>query len=349
MLIRHNKLILSILFIFNFILAQPDSSGVCQMFCCVDPSPTGVMISHSHLKKEWMMSYRYSTMNMEGNYQSGVKISENEINSNYLMNSKSMQMDMHMIMAMYGISNKFTIMGMLHYMKNMMQMDMSSSHDMSMHMGENKHAHHMTTQGMGDSKIYILYNIFENHHQHLLGSIGINIPTGSIQMTGDTQSMYPGFRYPYAMQLGSGTVDIFPIINYISKYNRLYFSSQFGAIIRPYKNSIGYSLGNELNSNSWVAYQWFQFISSSVRLTGQINEPISGNDITLYKYYEPAANTYNYGGYQLIGWLGSNLYIKIKSANIKVTGEFGLPLYQYYYGIQMNQKDAFNLSLSTTF
>ncbi|MBP9924104.1 MAG: hypothetical protein KBF92_09760, partial [Bacteroidia bacterium] len=89
-----------------------------------DASPAGVMISHAHPKGGWMFNYSFMHMNMGGNFKGNEKISNEEIFNSYLMAGTSMKMDMHMLMAMHGITGRFTIMVMANYVSNSMDMTM---------------------------------------------------------------------------------------------------------------------------------------------------------------------------------------------------------------------------------
>ena len=49
--------------------AQGDSAKVCETHCCCSKEvalPVGVMLGHVHAKGEWMLSYRYMNMAMQG-------------------------------------------------------------------------------------------------------------------------------------------------------------------------------------------------------------------------------------------------------------------------------------------
>ena len=91
-------------------------------------APISVMGDHMH-KCEWMLSYRYMTMEMEGLLKESSSITKlkgsplpSEHDGNML--PKDMIMDMHMLGTMYAISNKWTLLGMLNYLDNEMSSKM---------------------------------------------------------------------------------------------------------------------------------------------------------------------------------------------------------------------------------
>jgi hypothetical protein len=100
------------------IQAQPADSRFCASHSCCgsdDATPAGVMISHLHAKKEWMFSYKLMTMNMSGIMSGTQSVNQESVFANYLMAPRNMQMNMHMLMGMYGITNRLTTMVMVSY------------------------------------------------------------------------------------------------------------------------------------------------------------------------------------------------------------------------------------------
>ena len=111
----------------------------------------------------------------------------------YMMIPTSMTMDMHMVMAMYGITDRLTVMAMGTYVANTMKMimDMGPMRSISS-------VAPMVTSGVGDTEVRGIYKI----NKYLVGSLGLSLPTGSINEKVDT--MGKEYRAPYDMQLGSG-------------------------------------------------------------------------------------------------------------------------------------------------
>jgi hypothetical protein len=333
---------------------EADTAACIQQSCCSshNATPAGIMISHVHTKNEWMISYKYMNMQMGGLMNGAKNISSTDVFNNYLMSPTTMQMDMHMLMVMYGISHRLTVMGMFNYNQSSMQMEMftQSGHHHSMDAGGSG-SHSMESSGFGDIKLYALYGIVNKPRHQFLASLGLSIPTGSINMKGpDNDMLYPDKRLPYSMQSGSGTYDVLPCLNYVYQHKKITASAQVSSTIRTQTNTVGYKLGNELMVNSWFAYQWLNIISSSLRLEGVTTQNISGYDASSYAFNEPSANPYNYGGQKVNAYIGS--VFQLKNGKLKKTGlavEYGLPVYQYVNGIQMKTKQLVNISLAVGF
>ncbi len=329
--------------------AQTDSAFTCaSCMCKKDATPAGIMLSHTHSKGEWMFSYRFMNMNTRGMEQNGTSISNDQIYNQYLFSSDRMSMNMHMLMAMYGVSNKLTLMAMTEYRQSSMNM-VAPEGSTHIHNGvpmSGSMAHTMKTSGFGDLSITALYSIINSSQHHVLFSGGISIPTGSVQNKGDDGSMYPNARYSYMMQQGSGTWDVKPGLTYTYKGDKLTASTQLVSTIRTGYNQVGYKLGNELGFNNWVAYQWLPWLSTSLRAELLQTGKIKGNDPTLYAYTEPAANAANYGGTIALVYAGVNTFFL---GNNKIGIEAGLPVYQKSNGIQASVYSNVNLVYSIVF
>ena len=338
----------------QWVVSQEDTAS-CDISChCIrNLTPAGVMISHVHPKKEWMVSYRYMQMGMDKPIQGMNTVSELDIYNTYLAYTPSMQMDMHMVMGMVGITNRLTAMVMLNYTSNSMEMKMLGNHTHAMS-GMSMPANsgmRMNTNGLGDSKLQLLYGILKNSITQVVLNMGASIPTGSFQQKGITDDLfYAGSRLPYMMQLGSGSWDITPGITYVTQKSKVAFSAQVQGIVRLNKNKAGYRFGNELSATTWLGYNWWKGLGSSVRLEGTWLGKIAGFDPTVYAYNEIAANSNNYGGIRIQGLIGlSYQFEEGFVANHRLAVEYGLPIYQIVEGIQNKLKQTWMASWSYSF
>ena len=170
-------------------------------------APISVMGDHMHAMGEWMVSYRYMSMEMEGLLKGSKTLAPTMMATGFMPNMlpTEMTMDMHMFGTMYAISNKWTLMGMLNYLDN----------EMSMPMGK------MDSSGLGDIKIAGLYDLAQwdsGRRMHL--KLGLNLPTGSID------EKHNGNILGYGMQLGSGTYDFEPAITYLAQTENYSYGAQ---------------------------------------------------------------------------------------------------------------------------
>lgn len=321
---------------------QTDSICIDAACCCLtDVAPAGLMYTHAHEKGHGMITYRFMHMGMSGLQSGNQTVNQSYVFTNYLSSPKTMSMDMHMLMFMYGLTDRFIIMGMINYNVNSMTMTMfSSTYNMAgMVMNSGSKQMNMNSSGLGDCHLNVLYNLLDTKKQHLLLIGGINLPTGSINRKGGSESMNPGQRFPYNMQQGSGTWDFIPGINYRFNTGSVTLGAQILGNIHTGLNQAGYRLGNSANFNIWGAWQWSRHFSTSLRTQMLISEPVYGYDASLYSLSQPAANPVNYGGRTLNGYAGLNYYfLKGILMNNRIAVESGLPFYQYLNGVQMQSQ-----------
>ncbi len=318
-----------------------------------DPSPAGIMIGHPHPAKTWMLSYRYMLMGMSGVNQGTQPVDNAIVFQSYLMSPEKMTMNMHMLMLMYGFTNRFSVMAMLNFTHSNMSMTMPegvshmhTSADASPH----SHGNHHHSMGFGDTKLYALFALIKTQTTTFTLSGGVSIPTGQFNLSGESGSMFAGSHLPYAMQAGSGTVDFMPSLTFLKTHSDFTYSFQATSTIRPFYNKKTYNLGNEFTLNAWTAYELWSWMSVSVRAEGTISGKIKGNDKLLFSVLEPSADAQNYGGHRLSSFLGINFHIlKGILPKQRLSLEGGIPVYQNLNGIQQPSKFNINIGYGVTF
>jgi hypothetical protein len=278
-------------------------------------APIGVMADHKHGKGEWMLSYRHMSMEMDGISTA----------TDYMMRPTDMSMDMNMFGAMYARSEKWTWMVMANHLENEMGMTKMGTPSQ------------MRTKGWGDLSVSGLFDIKAWDEEALIGTIGLGIPTGSIdeKKSGSTQ------RQPYSMQLGSGTLDITPGVTYLGQNEGYSWGAQIAAVIRTGTNDNNYSLGDRWNATAWVARKLSNNLSASIRLTGERIGSIDGSDSNIgMLMMSPTNNTANSGGDIVSGAGGINYLFK---NGHRLALEYQIPLDQDLDGIQMEQDNTVTL------
>ncbi len=227
-------------------------------------APITVMGDHMHAMGEWMLSYRFMSMDMEGLLDGSSSTTAADIVTKYAeysspnMFTKEMTMDMHMLGAMYAISDKWTLMGMLNYLDN----DMTMLNGMS-----------MESNGLGDLKLSGLYDLasWDNGRRvHL--NVGISAPTGAV----DERSA--GTILPYGMQLGSGTWDFLPALTFLGQTDNYSWGAQVGGALRMGDNDRDYSLGNRFDAALFGARKLSDSFSLSIKFDYFSQSEIDGKD-----------------------------------------------------------------------
>jgi hypothetical protein len=339
--------------------ANNDAATCTGSFCgCAGNSqaPLGVMTDHIHSKGSFMLSYTFMNTMMQGNNIGASKVSDNDVYKNYMMAPETMTMQMHMLMAMYGVTDRLTVMAMGGYMVNNMNMAMDSKGGymfmngswMYMPAGTSMGMQTMSS-GLTDTKLSALYNFSNKPAQRIIASLGINLPTGTIMATGTTV-LGDNQRLAYDMQTGTGSYGLAPDFTYARKNGLFYWGGNVGANVNLNYNSLGYKYGNTYHATAWAGYQFLPFVSATLRAEDVHQDIISGADKALtnsvYETTDPTTQTANYGGTWMNMYVGLNFYMmKPLIERFRLMTEYGMPVYQNLNGTQMALKSNFLVGL----
>ena len=284
-------------------------------------APIGIMGHHMHPQGEWMVSYSYMQMDMEG-FRDGTDSVATPL-VGFAVTPTSMDMDMHMLGTMYGYSEKITLMAMLPIVSNSMDMTMNMT------------SAQFTTDasGLGDLKLSALFQTGD----HWVSSVGLNLPTGSIDKK-DFVPMNGGtvIQLPYPMQLGSGSYELTLGTTYIKMYGNNSWGNKADVTVRLNDNDRDYKLGNSVALSSWYSYGVTDKSAVSARIKLLDWGNISGEDAYLAGMVamnmSPMVFANLRAGTRADVLLGYN-YQLTQAALVGL--EVGLPVYQNLDGPQM--------------
>ena len=328
--------------------------------------PIGVMGEHRHHEGGLMLSYRTMRMQMEGNLIGETNVSPEQIVTTVpnrffgqpmqpptlRVVPTEMSTDMQMFGAMYGLTDRVTLMAMLPYI------DKSMDHiTFKGPVGTTRLGRFTTdTDGVGDFSFGSLIGLYDqktaNGEQHLNLLLGLSAPTGSITEMGRILTPMGGtpvVRLPYAMQLGSGTWDFLPGIVYTARSGNVSFGGQYRGTIRlEDENDEGYAWGDKHLVTGWAQYQWAPWVSNSVRLAYQDLDNINGIDPSIVGPVQ-TANPDFYGGDRLDLLFGVNLIGQRDAiCGHRLAAEFGVPVYQRLNGPQLETDYTFTVGWQKT-
>ena len=293
--------------------------------------PNGADMEHSGHRKHggmWMSDYQSQHMYMGGMLDTTTEVSGEDIfapgsiySGRYQMTPTDMSMEMHMVMLMYH-SSRYMAMLMMHYMKNEMGM-MTSTGEKST----------MTTSGAGDTLATIEFPLKTLHAKY---SLGVSIPTGSITESGPMVGMVGDVRYPYGMQLGSGTYDVLLGAGIERRVHKMSYAANYQYVARTGENSEGYRLGNKYAVDGLLRYHFSSTWNGDMNLKFSEVDQIHGKDKELMcneiTCMSPAADYLNTGGRRADFRLG------VKYENSQMTSfafDYTQPVYQNLTGPQM--------------
>ena len=321
-------------------------------------APIGVMGDHRHKAGEWMVSYRFMRMHMEGNRDGTDSLSPDEIVTTtpnpfappptLRVVPLEMDTDMHMLGGMYAPSDWLTLMVMGQYL------DREMEHLTYAGMAGTTELGRFTTkaQGLGDTTVSGLVGLYDDKTHHLHLNAGLSLPTGSIKEEDDVltpMGTTPRLRLPYAMQLGSGTYDLLPGITYYGNAGNWGWGTQYRATFRLGENSQDYALGDKHQLTAWVSYLWTSAFSTSLRATAETEGQIEGMDTNIMAPVQ-TANPDNYGGERLSLSAGANyLFQNGPLEGHRVAFEVTAPVYQNLNGPQMERDYAITIGWQKAF
>ncbi len=311
-------------------------------------APIGVMGDHMHEAGEFMLSYRFMRMDMDGNRDGTDELSPATIATtvpNRFFGTPGqpptlrvvpldMTMDMHMLGAMYAPTDWLTLMAMGMYIEKTMDHVTFQGGMGTARLGS------FTTRanGWGDTKLTGLIRLFQDHRHHVHLNAGLSLPTGSITEEDRVLTPMggrPTLRLPYPMQLGSGTYDLLPGLTYTGLEGRFGWGAQYSATVRLGENDEAYTLGDRHALTAWASYLWAPWISTSVRVLGQTQDSIDGIDRRIVAPVQ-TADPDNQGGERIdlgfgVNLLGTEGFVR----GHRLAAEIQVPVYQDLNGPQL--------------
>lgn len=285
-----------------------------------------------------MPSVQYMHMRMDGNRDGTDNVSTAEVLTEFPIAPLSMDVDMLMAGAMYGITDDISVMAMIPYIWKSM--------DHVTRMGAE-----FTTgsEGFGDLRVIGGYDVYKTGKHTIKLTAGLSFPTGSTDERDDTPAGSDQLL-PYPMQNGSGTFDLLPDVTYSGRTDDWSWGGQFGAIVRLGENDEDYTLGNVYTASVWGARRWVDWLSSSARLTGEAVENIDGGDPRLNPLQVPTADPKRRAGNFVS--LGLGLNFLVSSGVLQGTGlsvEAIIPVFQDLDGPQLKRDYAILVGLRKAF
>jgi hypothetical protein len=311
-------------------------------------APIGVMADHTHHAGEWMLSYRFRHMDMEGNRSGSDRLSPDQIVTTVpnrfagqpmqpptlRVVPVEMSMDMHMFGFMYAPSDWLTLMAMGMVMEKSMRHRTFAGPAGTDVLG----AFTTRSSGLGDTSLTGMFNVYRGERNRIQINAGLSMPTGSITERDEIltpMNTRPLVRLPYAMQLGSGTWDLKAGVSWAGRYRRWGWGAQYASTFRPGENDEDYSLGDRHLVTAWGGYRWRDWISTSVRIEAEHEGRIDGVDSRIIGPVQ-TADPDNYGGETVTALFGVNLAGQsglLRGQRLAL--EAGLPLYRKLNGPQM--------------
>jgi hypothetical protein len=280
-------------------------------------APFGVAMDHTHEAGEFMFSYGYMYMKMNGLRIGTEKVTAQEVlELGYPATPTDMQTQMHMFGAMLAPSEKLTLMAMVPFAVKSMDHAAGSGPFTT------------ASSGLADLKVAGMWKLEPANNQLVHLDLALSFPTGSTDKTDDTP-MGDDMRLPYPMQIGSGTFDVTPGLTYLGQASSYSWGLQGLTTFRLGENDRGYRLGHRYMATTWGAYHIIDWLSGSLRLDWINQENIKGADSELDPDAVPTADPNLQGFNRWSAGFGLNTYFREGTfRGLRLNGEFVVPLYQ---------------------
>ena len=290
-------------------------------------APIGVMGEHTHERGEWMLSYRFMRMRMDGNRNGAERLETSDVHRDFMVAPLDMTMTMHMAGIMYAPGDRLTLMLMANWI------DQSMNHET-----RPGGMFEAASSGLGDAGISALIGLKRTGSVRAHLNAGLSLPVGSIEETGvNPMSMGREVQMPYPMQLGSGTWDIKPGITILGMSERTSWGLQGMGTLRMGANSRGYTLGNVTEGTAWFAVKAADRLSLSARALFRNWRNYSGHDEAYgHRMMVPTIREELRGGTRIDIPLGLNVYFPGGALQgHRIAAEFHLPVHQSLNGPQL--------------
>lgn len=309
-----------------------------------------------------MIGYSYMNMAMADNYIGDSVVSPqtivtsvpsamtmmNGMKENYRIVPSSMDTQMQMLHAMYGVTDWLNLMAMLTYEQKTMRMTTFAGAAGTRILGTSN----ARTSGLGDTVIGSLWRLYQDPDNHVHFNFGLSLPTGSTTQTvtmlspaGKLMTM----RASYGMQLGTGTVDLLPGLTYTGQFQAWSWGAAYRGRFPLDYNAEGYRYGVLTELTGWGGYSWIPGVTATAQIEGSVQGRIGGADPSITGLMQ-GANPDFYGGTQL-SLLGG---VEIAGSRFGLPGTqlsvvAGGPVYQNLNGPQLGRSWQAGVTLGAGF
>lgn len=209
----------------------------------------------------------------------------------------------------------------------------------------------ISSDGIGDITVNFTSLLKKWDNEKISLSVGLSMPTGSIDEKGDTPRATGDQQLPYTMQLGSGTWDIPLGVSYISDKEFYTWGANLFAKFRSGRNDRDYRLGNRFAASLWGKWHASDIFQPSMKVVFQDWGRIVGqdNEITVpnpkFPYPAGITNPRNYGGQKINLMIGGDILLYSQSFTV----ELGKAIYQNLNGIQPKERLNFSINWQSNF
>ena len=263
-------------------LARP-SLAVLAIVCSLPTSPTsaqdrlselgpaGIRWDHTDYRGELSGSYRFHRVVMADNYDKGGLLSTHQVLNQFEVAPLTMMMDLHMVEILYGVTDVVSLRAEGGYARYSMD-----------HVTRANVPFTTESAGNGDLSLGAIIGLKRFGSLRAFVFAGASLPTGSITTTGAGIPAHDSLvQLPYAMQIGSGTLDATPALTVIHIGGVVTWGFQTRARMPLGDNKRGWRRGVFAEGTAWATLHAGDLINLSARVVAKQWGDYQGSDFAL--------------------------------------------------------------------
>lgn len=290
-------------------------------------APIGVFGDHTLPTGMALISYRYLQNSYDQNYMGSHRA---PVPAAYPFAPTRGMQNSQVALVEYGVTQDFTVLAYLPFQHNEINSQTATG------------SYQTAFTNPGDIRVQGLLVIARGDRSQQHVNFGLSLPVGFLEQQtvfGTTPAPSTTFpNLPYQVRTSSGTFDVLLGYTYRKQTENWTWGGQINAVIPTGLNTLGYELGNQLQTTSWLSRRWSQRWSTSARLDAHWVQNIRGDDPRLVTTLSPANQPGTQGYHNLNGLLGVNYLLTRPGHRFQEQRFFlesGLPIYQWVDGPQL--------------
>jgi len=309
---------------------------------------------HGEEGEKWHLSYSFQLSHHEGYYQDSDKLDSSALlwnpkegprgSEEFLAITPEITQDVHALSLGYELDGSNTLTAIVPWIHQ-------TTEHKTIIPGFTEFS--IDTKNLGDINLLWDRVFHRSLDSHWLSTLGISMPTGSIDETGPTPQG-PGSAVPYTMQTGSGTWDIPFSLTYVKQGGGYRWGLGGKGLYRVGENDNGYTLGNRLGGSLWALMTDLQHVEPGLKLNWEWQDRIDGADRHLPRpdsegrYPTPVVDPSRYGGHRIDLGVFARVFF---DARRRYHGdlEFSKPIYQDLNGPQVATRYRLGIRLGMEF
>ncbi|MCG8588142.1 MAG: transporter [Proteobacteria bacterium] len=246
--------------------------------------PLGIVGGHTLDAGEWELGYRYFRQRRDGNRDARHRESLGEIRrQGFSFVPLEQDVERHELSLMLAPLERVSLLLTL----PVLRLERTSA-------AANGDRFTQRVAGLGDVELRALVRFQQNRGQTLHLTLGFGLPTGRVDVRGETPRGLE--RLPYEMQLGSGSYDFLPALTYLGRYQTLSWGGQMSGVYRMTTNRKGYRRRNGYDLSVWFAHRFDARWSASVRMAYRNWNNVRNDDNALDGAFDPSADARRQAG-----------------------------------------------------